>query len=72
MEKEQFAPVETLSYNALVAELEGLVRRMQSDNCDIDLLTAYTRRAAELLRECRKRLTATEEEMRSILAEIEG
>lgn len=45
---------------------------MQSDSCDIDKLTAYTRRATELLRECRSRLTATDEELRSILEGLEN
>ena len=44
---------------------------MQSDSCDIDLLTAYTRRATELLRECRRRLQATDEELKAILADLE-
>ena len=44
---------------------------MQSDQCDIDNLTALTRRATELLRECRARLTATDEELRAILADLE-
>ncbi len=43
---------------------------MQSDRCDIDLLAAYTRRASELITECRSRLTATESELREILDEI--
>ena len=38
-----------------------------SDALDIDLLACYTRRATELLAECRSRLTATDEELRSIL-----
>lgn len=44
---------------------------MQSDSCDIDKLAAYTRRASELLRECRSRLTATDEELKAILADLE-
>ncbi len=43
---------------------------MQSDTCDIDHLAAYTRRATELLKACRTRLTTTEEELRDILASL--
>lgn len=71
MEELKFTPVDKLTYNQAVAELDSIVRNMQSDNCDIDRLTAYTRRAAELLRECRRRLTATDEELRAILADLE-
>lgn len=66
-----FTPVKEMTYTQAVAELEEILRMMQSENCDIDQLTAYTRRATELLKDCRSRLTATDEEMRSILADLE-
>ncbi|HBI59422.1 MAG: exodeoxyribonuclease VII small subunit [Duncaniella sp.] len=71
MSAEAFKPVEEMTYNESVAQLETILRTMQSDNCDIDRLAVYTRRAAELLRSCRSRLTATEEELNSILATLE-
>ena len=49
------------TYSEKIAELEG------SDTCDIDTLAARTRRAAELLTECRAALTATETELAQIL-----
>lgn len=67
----EFKPVEEMSYNESVAQLESILRTMQSDNCDIDRLAVYTRRATELLKACRSRLTATEEELQSILASLE-
>ena len=66
-----FIPVKEMTYTQAVTELEEILRMMQSENCDIDQLTAYTRRATELLKDCRARLTATDEEMRSILAVLE-
>lgn len=71
MEKPQFTPVAELSYTQATSELDAILRNMQSDNCDIDLLTAYTRRATELLRECRRRLQATDEELKAILGDLE-
>lgn len=65
-------PVNELTYNQAIGELDSILRTMQSDACDIDRLTAYTRRATELLRECRARLTATDEELRSILDGLEN
>lgn len=67
----EFTPVDQLTYNKAVSELETILRMMQSDDCDIDSLAAYTRRATELIAECRKRLTATDEELRTILAQLE-
>lgn len=60
-----------MSYNEAIAELESILRRMQGDACDIDRLTAMTRRATELLRECKSRLTATDRELREILEQLE-
>lgn len=65
-------PVNELTYTQAVTELEQILRTMQSDNCDIDSLAAYTRRATELIAECRKRLTATDSELRTILASLEN
>lgn len=63
-------PVKNLTYNQAVAELEDILRKMQSDACDIDSLAAMTRRATELLTECRRRLTATDEELKAIIASV--
>lgn len=63
--------IKSLSYNEAFAELDSILRQMQSDNCDIDKLAALTRRATALIAECRSRLTATDQELRSILADLE-
>ncbi|WP_290463836.1 exodeoxyribonuclease VII small subunit, partial [Duncaniella muris] len=61
-------PVGSMTYAESLSELEAILRTMQSDSCDIDRLAAYTRRATELLKACRSRLTATEEELQAILS----
>ena len=66
-----FTPVKEVTYTQAIAELESILRMMQSDDCDIDQLAAYTRRATELLKDCRSRLIATDEELRSILSDLE-
>lgn len=65
-------PVKELTYNEAFAELDGILKLMQSDQCDIDRLASLTRRATELIAECRSRLTATDEELKAILAELEN
>lgn len=64
-------PVKELTYTQAMNELESILRLMQSDECDIDRLAAMTRRATELIAECRSRLTATDEELRAILAQLQ-
>lgn len=58
---------EKFSYNAAVAELEKILTALQSENTDIDAMVAMTRRAAELIRQCRERLVATDAELRDVL-----
>lgn len=65
-------PAGSMSYAESLSELESILRTMQSDNCDIDHLAAYTRRASELLKACRSRLTATEQELQTILSTLEN
>ncbi|MDE6556322.1 MAG: exodeoxyribonuclease VII small subunit [Duncaniella sp.] len=64
-------PIDSLSYNEALDELEEILRLMQSDRCDIDSLAAYTSRATELLAACRSRLTATEKELAEILKPLQ-
>ena len=64
-------PVKDLTYTHAITELESILRTMQSDECDIDRLAALTRRATELIAECRSRLVATDEELKAILADLE-
>lgn len=63
-----FTPVKQLTYSQAISELEAILKHMQSDDCDIDALTGLTRRAAELIGECKQRLLATDEELKSIIA----
>ncbi len=60
-----------LTYNAAITELDELVQKMQSPQCNIDSLSDYTKRAKELLDVCRKKLTETDEELQRILADLD-
>lgn len=62
--------MEEMTYRSAVAELEGIVRKMESDNCDIDQLSEYTTRALQLLKFCKERLFKTDEEVRRCLEEL--
>lgn len=63
--------IKSMTYREAVNELDTIIRTMQSDDCDIDRLGALTKRATELIAECRNRLTATDAELRTILASLE-
>lgn len=61
-----------ISYSEALAELENILAALRSESCDVDTLAERTRRAAELLAECRQRLTMTEEELSKVLADLDN
>lgn len=63
-------PVAKLKYNEAIAELESILEVMKSRNCDIDALTQMTRRAAEIIEECRSRLTNASSDLQDILEKL--
>ncbi|MCF0204489.1 MAG: exodeoxyribonuclease VII small subunit [Muribaculaceae bacterium] len=60
-----------MSYSQAVAELEEIVKKMQSEDCSIDNLSTLTARSLELLKICKEKLTGTDTELKKILAELE-
>ena len=60
-----------LTYSQAIAELEKIVREMQSENCSIDNLSALTSRSLELLKVCKAKLQSTDAEVEKILATLE-
>lgn len=56
-----------LSYTKAMQELEAIISKMQSDNCDIDSLAAYTKQASELIKYCREKLFTTDEEVKKCI-----
>ena len=59
-----------MTYSEAISELEKIVAEMQSENCNIDNLSAYTSRSLELLKVCKAKLLATDEELKKILEEL--
>ncbi len=54
-------------YEEAYAELQTIVRRMENDELDIDQMTDQLKRAQELIKLCRDKLTKTDEEIKKIL-----
>ncbi len=63
---------DSMTYNEALAELEKILASLRADNCDVDTLAERTRRASQLLLECRRRLTRTEEELAKVLDELDS
>jgi exodeoxyribonuclease VII small subunit len=59
-------------YAAAMAELEAILRELEDGEIDIDRLAEQVRRAADLVRVCRGRLTEARTEVTRIVAELDG
>ncbi len=59
-----------LGYASALGELETILAEIEDDAVDVDVLAARVRRAAELLRVCRDRITAAREEVGQIVADL--
>ena len=62
MDKEQ-------KYEKAMAELQSIVTKMENDELDVDQLSEQLKRAQELIKFCKNKLTKTDEEIKKILAE---
>ena len=60
---------ENPKYEEALAQLETIVRKMESNEYDIDELAAQLKAAQQLIKFCKDKLTLTEEELRKIQAE---
>ncbi|MBQ9636312.1 MAG: exodeoxyribonuclease VII small subunit [Prevotella sp.] len=56
-----------VNYEAAVSRLEEIVRRMESDELDIDQLADQLKEAQTLIKLCKDKLTKTDEEIKKLL-----
>ncbi len=59
-----------LSFNEAVKEIETILRNIESGDLDVDRLSKEVKRAAELIRQCQKKLRSAEEEINGIFKEL--
>ena len=58
-----------IKYETAMAELQAIVTKMENDEFDIDELSEQLKRAQELIKLCKDKLTKTDEEIKKILSE---
>jgi exodeoxyribonuclease VII small subunit len=63
-------PVDSLSFEQAMDELEQLVRRMESGELSLDASVAAYRRGAELARYCQARLAGAEQEIKQLEGDL--
>jgi len=62
---------EEMKYEEAMAQLEGIVRKMESNELDIDEIAAQLKAAQRLIKFCKDKLSKTEAELSKIQAEGE-
>jgi exodeoxyribonuclease VII small subunit len=70
MSKKSPAPIDSLSFEQAMDELDQLVRRMESGELSLDESIAAYRRGAELARFCQGRLAQAEQEIRQLEGDL--
>ena len=56
-----------IKYEEAIAQLEGIVRKMENGNLDIESLTTQLKTAQKLIKLCKDKLTKTDEEIKKML-----
>lgn len=62
---------EIINYTEAFNELQEIVAEIEEGEISVDELSAKVKRAAQLIKICRKKLTSTEEDVNKILKELE-
>ena len=58
-----------MKYEAAVAQLEAIVRRMETGELNLDSLADELKKAQKLIKMCKDKLTKTDEEIKKMLEE---
>ena len=56
-----------MKYENAIGQLEQIVRKMENDELDIDNLASELKKAQELIKLCKQKLTSTDEEIQKLL-----
>ncbi len=61
----------SLTYTEAMAELDRILREIEDEALDVDVLAARVRRAAELVRFCRARIRNATREVEQVVAALD-
>lgn len=63
---------EKIDYTKAFEELQSIVSEIEQGEISVDELSAKVKRATQLIKICKEKLTTTEEDVNKILKELEG
>lgn len=67
--KTQILAKQEMKYEEAVAQLEAIVRRMETGELNLDSLADELKKAQKLIKICKDKLTKTDEEIKKMLEE---
>lgn len=62
---------EVIGYADAMQELEAILDELEGDELDVDVLAERVRRASELIKVCRSRITRAQDDVARIVADLE-
>ena len=62
---------DTPGYKDAVEEIESIVKEIENETVDVDVLAEKVKRAAHLIKYCKTKLKATDNEVKKVLREFE-
>ena len=60
-----------ISYNQAIKEIEKIISKIENEDLEVDSLTEYVEKAADLIKICKDKLSKTEIEIEKIIKNIE-
>lgn len=72
MTEKKRIPAKKLSFGDAVTEVEEILDRLEGEDIDIDDLSAEVGRAVELIKVCRTKLEKTDQEVRTLVADLQA
>ncbi|MDE0700019.1 MAG: exodeoxyribonuclease VII small subunit [Acidimicrobiaceae bacterium] len=63
---------ETIGYAAAMAELEEILRDLEGDDLDVDMLASRVERASSLISLCRQRIGAARVQVERVVANLDS
>ena len=68
--EKQEKPVAELGYEEAMADLGAILRELEAEESDLDLLAARVKRASELVKHCRDKIQSAEMEVEKVLEDL--
>jgi len=59
------------SYKSTLEEIEGIVQKIESEEIDVDELSALVKKAADLIKQCKSKLRDTGSELEDIIENLD-